>query len=190
MTKPLLITLATGLTALLSACGSPPDKPAHNTAPPLNIRDYFTGRIEAWGILQDWRGTVTRQFDITLVGSWTGDKGTLEEDFFYYDGHTQKRTWYITALEDGTYEGRADDVIGAATSTSFGNATQWQYTMELPVHGRTLRFQFDDWMWGMNDGVLINRSAIKKFGITVAELTIFMKKVTPLAALEQQKDTP
>ena len=31
----------------------------------------------------------------------------------------------------------------------------------------------------MNDGVLINRSYLKKFGLTVAELTIFMQKQQP-----------
>ena len=41
------------------------------------------------------------------------------------------------------------------------------------------RIRFDDWMWVMNDGVLINRSYLKKFGITVSELTIFMQKQKP-----------
>jgi hypothetical protein len=31
----------------------------------------------------------------------------------------------------------------------------------------------------MNDGVLINRSYLKKFGITVTKLTIFMQKQKP-----------
>ena len=31
----------------------------------------------------------------------------------------------------------------------------------------------------MNDGVLINRSHLKKFGITVAEITIVMQKQRP-----------
>ena len=42
--------------------------------------------------------------------------------------------------------------------------------------GSTYRLKFDDWMWLMNDGVLMNRSYMKKFGITVGEITIFMKK--------------
>jgi hypothetical protein len=35
---------------------------------------------------------------------------------------------------------------------------------------------FDDWMWFMNDGVIMNRSYMKKLGVTVAEITIYMKK--------------
>jgi hypothetical protein len=34
-------------------------------------------------------------------------------------------------------------------------------------------------MWAMNDGVVVNRSYLKKFGFTVAELTLFMQKQNP-----------
>jgi hypothetical protein len=49
----------------------------------------------------------------------------------------------------------------------------------LPVGDATYCITFDDWMWQMNDGVLINRSYLKKFGITVAELSLFMQKQKP-----------
>jgi hypothetical protein len=48
--------------------------------------------------------------------------------------------------------------------------------MDVPVGDSKYRLRFDDWMWAMNDGVLMNRSYMKKFGITVAEVTIFMQK--------------
>ena len=47
--------------------------------------------------------------------------------------------------------------------------------MDLPVGDRTFRITFDDWMFRLNDGVLVNRSYLKKFGITFAELSLFMK---------------
>jgi len=53
---------------------------------------------------------------------------------------------------------------------------RWAYQMDLPVGDKTFQVTFDDWMFLMNDGVLVNRSYIKKFGITVAELTLFMQK--------------
>ena len=49
--------------------------------------------------------------------------------------------------------------------------------MDIEVSGKTYKIHFDDWMWLMNDGILINRSYLKKFGFTVAELTLFMQKV-------------
>lgn len=144
--------------------------------PKINIKEYFNGSIKAWGMVQDWRGRVVKQFDIKMIGSWDGDIGTLRENFYYYDGKTQERLWIIKKLDNGNYEGEASDVIGKAIGIEKGNAAQWSYIMDLEVDQKIFRIKFDDWMWLMNDGVLINRSYLKKFGITVAELTIFMKK--------------
>ena len=41
-----------------------------------------------------------------------------------------------TALADGRYTGRADDVVGEATGQALGNAFNWKYTLALPVDGR------------------------------------------------------
>jgi hypothetical protein len=103
----------------------------------------------------------------------------LTEDFDYYDGEKQRRIWTIKKLADGSYEGTASDILGKAQGQSQGNAVRWNYVMDLPVGDTTYRIRFDDWMWVMNDGVLINRSYLKKFGITVSELTIFMQKQKP-----------
>lgn len=147
-----------------------------DTAPRADIKDYFNGPIKAWGIVQDWKGRVVRRFDVNMVGKWEGDVGTLKENFDYYDGKKQQRIWTIKKLKDGTYEGTAPDIVDKATGKTEGSAIQWNYVMNLPVGDTTYLIRFDDWMWVMNDGVLINRSYLKKFGITVSELTIFMQK--------------
>ena len=79
-------------------------------------------------------------------------------------------------MADGTYEGTASDILDKATGSAQGSAVRWNYVMDLPVGETTYRIHFDDWMWMMNDGVIINRSYLKKFGFTVSELTIFMQK--------------
>lgn len=167
-------SLAAGL--MLSGCASNSLDYYQQTVPPADIKQYFNGPIKAWGIVQDWRGRVVRRFEVNMVGQWQGNVGTLSEHFDYYDGKTQQRVWSITQLKDGSYEGTAADIIGKATGHSQGSAVRWHYVMDLPVDDTTYRIRFDDWMWVMNDGVLINRSYLKKFGFTVAELTIFMQK--------------
>lgn len=168
--------LLLGVIMLISACTSPSLDHYDNSRPELDIKEYFDGPIQAWGVVQDWRGNVTRKFDIEMVGSWDGNVGKLEEDFVYDDGKTQRRVWTIHKIAENTYEGTASDIKGKAEGKSNGNAVQWKYQMNLEVDGKTYLVTFDDWMFAMKDGVLINRSYIKKFGFTVAELTIFMKK--------------
>lgn len=145
--------------------------------PQVDVKEYFTGPIKAWGLVQNRSGKVVTRFDVTMVGTWDGDSGVLEEDFVYYDGREQKRIWKIQKTGQDTYTGTASDIIGEATGLQDGNAVRWSYDMDLEVSGKTYKIRFDDWMWLMNDGILINRSYMKKFGFTVAELTLFMQKV-------------
>ncbi len=173
----LFITFLLGVTMGLSGCGGGHTlKHYEGAEPAMDIKAYFTGPIKAWGLVQDRSGKVIRRFDIDLVGTWDGDTGTLEEYFDYYDGEKQKRVWTIRRTGKNTYEGTADDILGTATGAAAGNAVRWGYVMDLPVGDRTYKITFDDWMFLMNDGVLINRSYLKKFGIRVAELTLFMQK--------------
>lgn len=161
---------------LLSCSSSPTLQAYKNSKPKLDLQDYFTGPIKAWGLVQDRSGNVTRRFDVSMNGSWQGNVGTLKEDFIYYDGEAQHRTWKITKLPNKQYIATASDILGSAEASVEGNAMRWVYEMDLPVRDTTYRIKFDDWMFLMNDGVLINRSYLKKFGFTVAELTLFMKK--------------
>lgn len=174
--KTVAIMATMGVLFMLSGCAGNSVDYYAGTAPQADIKEYFNGPVKAWGIVQDWRGRVVRRFDVSMVGKWEGDTGTLTEHFDYYDGKKQERVWTIRKLPDGTYEGTAGDIIGKATGATAGSAARWNYVMDLPVDDTTYRIRFDDWMWVMNDGVLINRSYLKKFGVTVSELTIFMQK--------------
>jgi hypothetical protein len=144
--------------------------------PQLKLEEFFKGKINGWGIIQDWRGNIVKRFDVKMQGSWQGNIGRLEEDFNYYDGKKERRIWTITKLENGSYQGEAADIIDKATGKVAGNAASWQYQMDLTIDGKVFRIKFDDWMWQLNGGVVINRSYLKKFGFTIAELTLFMQK--------------
>jgi hypothetical protein len=162
---------------LLSACSTPQKLEDYaDMKPQVDLKTYFNGPIKAWGLIQEPGGKVVSRFDVIMNGTWKGDVGTLKEHFTYYDGTKQERVWTITKLENGTYEGTAPDIIDKAVGDTNGSAVRWAYEMNVPVKGDTYRIKFDDWMWLMNDGVMINRSYLKKFGFTVAELTLFMQK--------------
>lgn len=145
--------------------------------PSFDVREYFNGPIRAWGLIQDRKGKVVTRFEVNMLGRWNGNTGVLEESFEYYDGRKQERVWTIQKLDAYRYRGKADDIVGEATGEQRGNAVRWSYVMDIEVEGKTYRIHFDDWMWLMRDDVLINRSYLKKFGFTVAELTLFMQKV-------------
>jgi hypothetical protein len=117
-----------------------------------------------------------RELHAPLVPHFDGRDLTLFEDFVHADGETDRRIWRITPLGDGRYEGRADDVVGAATGEARGNALHWQYDMNLPIGDGVWQVHFDDWMLLQSDDVLINRATVSKLGITLGEVTLFFRK--------------
>jgi hypothetical protein len=161
---------------LLSGCTGQKLSDYDNTKPPFDIESYFTGPLKAWGLVQDRKGRVVRRFDVALEGKWEDGVGVLDEYFDYYDGEKQRRVWTIRKVGGNNYEGTASDILSVAEGKIAGSAMRWRYQMDLPVGDTSYRITFDDWLYQMNDGILINRSYLKKFGITVAELTLVMQK--------------
>ena len=64
------------------------------------------------------------------------------------------------------------DVLGVASGQTSGNAFQWSYTLSLPVDGRVYEVQFDDWMYLMDDRVMLNKARMSKWGIYLGEVTL------------------
>jgi len=161
---------------VLSGCSNKMLENYDGTQPQFDIESYFNGTVKAWGVIQNHRGLVIKRFDLTMECDWSEGQGVFNETFTYYDGTTEKRTWRVNKLDDHSYQATAGDIIGTAVGMSKDTAMRWRYAMDIPVGRTDVRIRFDDWMFQMNDGVVINRSYLKKFGITVAELTVFMQK--------------
>jgi len=147
-------------------------------SPTLILEDYFVGTTRAWGIFQDWRGNVTRQFVVDIDGKWDGKLLTLDEHFDFNDDEKSFRQWRIKRIRGGCYEGAADDVVGTATGKAAGNSLNWVYTLDLKTgKNRTLQVKFDDWMFLQPDGVLLNRARMSRFGIKLGDVTISFAKI-------------
>ena len=176
MKRRLLLT-ATAMSALaLGGCASPGIDAYRQEKPVLDLKQYFNGTVDAWGIFTDRSGQVVKRFTVVMDCRWNGQEGVLDEDFTYSDGSKQRRIWRLTQLSDGRYTGRADDVVGQAEGRTAGNAFQWNYTLRLPVDGSVYEVQFDDWMFLMDEHTMLNRATMSKFGIRLGEVTLAFRK--------------
>nr|WP_315426967.1 DUF3833 domain-containing protein [uncultured Albidiferax sp.] len=166
--------------AALAGCAGPQVADYANQTPKLDLRSYFNGRLDAYGVFTDRSGKVVKRFTVLMVCSWSGDDGVLDESFTYSDGTTQKRVWRLHREADGhgtvRYRGRADDVVGAAVGEQSGNAFNWRYTLALPVDGTVYHVQFDDWMYLVTDKVMLNKARMSKLGIHLGEVTLSFTK--------------
>jgi hypothetical protein len=161
----------------LFSCTSIKPQDYANNQPKLNIKEYLNGKIKAWGILEDRSGKITRRFTVDMIGTWNGNKGVLEEQFIFDDGEKSSRIWHIELLDDNNFTATAADVVGVAKGQQYGNAIRMSYVLDLEVSkGKRYNVTLDDWMYLLDEKTLINKSSIKKFGITFGKLTIFFKK--------------
>jgi hypothetical protein len=165
-----------GTLALAGGCAGPDPSSYAAEKPVLDLRSYFDGELDAWGLFQDRSGQVVRRFTVKMKCTWQGDTGTLDEDFTYSDGKKEKRVWTIRKLPGGRYVGTAGDVVGEAQGIASGNALNWRYTLALVVDGSTWNVQFDDWMYQMDDRVMLNRATMSKFGVRLGEVLLSFTK--------------
>ena len=162
--------------AVLAGCAGPQVSDYAQQRPTLQLDRYFNGRIHAHGIFQKRGGEVVRRFTVVMDCRWEGNQGVLDEAFSYSDGSTSRRVWRLTKHEGGRYTGRADDVVGEAAGQESGNAFRWNYTLRLPVDGKEYEVQFDDWMFLVDERVMLNRATMSKFGITLGEVLLSFTK--------------
>ena len=171
--KNLFLVLCLGL----AGCAGIEGRVALDESPRFDLFEFFDGQVLAVGIVQDRAGKVIQRFQADINGSVQGDTLVLDEQFRYWQGEgPATRVWTIERMDQG-FVGSATDIPGPARGQSFGNALNWQYSMQLPYGDGTIGVRFDDWFWALDDQRMINRSYIKKFGLTVAEVTLYMERL-------------
>ena len=161
----------------LTACASTGVEQYRAEKPELDLKIYLNGTLDAWGIFQGRSGEVQKRFHVVIDAKWQGDTGVLDEQFKWSDGTASRRVWTLTKQPDGSFRGKADDVVGEAIGEVSGNALRWRYVLALPVDGKVYNVDFDDWMFLMDDKVMMNRSYMRKWGFDLGEVTLtFVKR--------------
>lgn len=171
-----LLALLLALPLLLGGCASVTPADYAGEKPTLDLFDYFSGTVDAWGHFSARSGKVEKRFTVVIRGSVAGDTLTLDEDFSYSDGSKSRRVWTIVRQAAGRYTGTAGDVVGTAQGESRGNALRWTYVMALDVDGKTYHVDFDDWMYLQDDKVMLNKSVMSKFGLRLGEVILAFRR--------------
>ena len=142
----------------------------------FDLLEYFDGETTAWGLIVDRFGNLQRTFKVRLNGNIDNKQLLLKEYFTYNDGETEYREWIITKTETGTYEGKSKDTIGVAKGKQVGNTMRMVYDTTISIGETDIRVSFDDRFVKADKKVVINRADILKWGIKIADVTIFFSK--------------
>ncbi len=171
----MLIALTLGLSLLAGCAGTNVDV-YRDEKPELDLAKYFSGKLDGWGLVRNRSGKVIKRFHVAMTGTWQAGEGTLEEDFTYADGSKSRRVWNLSKIDEHHYRGSAADVVGEALGEARGNALHWRYVLAVPVDGKTYNVKLDDWMYLVDDEVMLNKSDMSKFGVGLGEVIVSFRK--------------
>tara|TARA_B100001093_G_C26712886_1_gene964250 strand:- start:307 stop:849 length:543 start_codon:yes stop_codon:yes gene_type:complete len=159
-----------------SSCAIQSIENYENEKPSFDLQEFFDGNTTGWGIVQDRSGTVTRRFVVEILGKFNGNEGTLDEQFKWSDGKDEQRIWRLNKVNSKQWIGTADDVVGKAVGTISGNTLKWEYILKLPLENGSINVKFDDWMYLVDENVLMNKAKFSKFGFVLGEVTLSFVK--------------
>ncbi|MGD2141740.1 MAG: DUF3833 family protein, partial [Burkholderiales bacterium] len=72
----LCLALLTAAVTIGAGCAAPNVDNYRDERPVLDLREYFDGEIEAYGMFQNRSGEVIKRFTVAIKGSWNGNVGT------------------------------------------------------------------------------------------------------------------
>lgn len=172
------------MAVMLSGCLSARHASFEGALPALELSRYFDGCVVGWGVIDNWRGEPASRFKVHIDGAIDAQgRLVLDEQFVYDDGSRSTRLWRIQQTGPHQYSGTAADVEGEASGKVVGNTLRWKYRLRVPRGGSEIVLTVDDWLRLQPDGVLLNYSLLKKFGLTVGKVSIaFQQRAAEVCA--------
>lgn len=169
----------------LASCASLDVSTYAKESPQLRLEEFFNGKLVGHGMVMDRSGEVTRRFVVNITGTLGKDASgtetlTLDEKFDWSDGKKETRVWTLKRISSSAgqalWSGSAADVVGTAVGKVAGNALQWRYVLALPYKESTINLDFDDWMFLIDDKVMLNKAVFSKYGVRLGEILISFQK--------------
>lgn len=166
----LVLALAyAGWRRYLSFSAQRPDDYA-DTEPAFDIRARLNGPLLSEGVIYGPTGRVVSRFVARMEGEWQGNRGKLAEHFTYSGGDKQDREWALEISNDGRIKATADDIVGVGEGRQSGSTVLLKYRIRLAKDAGGHVLDVTDWMYLTDNGVIMNRSEMRKYGLKVAEL--------------------
>ena len=139
--------------------------------------EHFVGVHRGQGVFMDRWGKVRKRFTVDLIGERTAVGFILREDLKYTDGETLKRVYNVTKIGEGRYRAEAEGLVRSAEISVAGNAMRWEYQLVQKIDGSDWTLSFDDWMFLEEDGVVLNRAVVTKWGVVLGEVVMSLRPV-------------
>lgn len=162
------------LSALWGCTSALPVARFADTAPTFDPIAFFTGRTVSWGVVENRSGEPTGRVVTEGVGRPDGAGGLqMSQRLTFEDGTVEQREWRLERTAPQRYAATANDMIGTAVGEASGRAFHWRWELDR-AGGPSVTLE--QWMYLMDGGTMVNRTAISKFGIVFATVTEHFEK--------------
>ena len=172
MTATGLIT-AVALCSVLAGCGKPMKVERFaGTTPAFDPLVYWTGHTHSWGVVENRSGAPSEIVQTDCVGEAEGPDGLhMRQTLTEGDGTVAHRDWHLRRLAAGHFTATANDMVGVADGVAAGRVFHWTWVWATKPGNALSNVTMSQWMYGMADGTMMNRTTISKFGVIVAEVS-------------------
>lgn len=159
------------LVVLLASCGAPPSvRDFAGTLPTLDPVVFFTGHVRSWGVME--RSGAPASVVITdCTGEIDGDSLRMTQVLQIGDDPPVTRQWRMRRNGPGRFAAVANDMVGTAEGEAAGRAFHWTWTLATSPGNPLRDVTMDQWWYLLDDGAMLNRTRIRKLGVTLAEVT-------------------
>jgi hypothetical protein len=113
-----------------------------------------------------------RRFHVVIDGIWDGRVLALSESYDYADGLREHKSWRLQQTAPGVFTGTYDDTIGPASIWLDGPVVRLHYKLKLAG----IALDFDETMTLRDDGSVIDRARVTKWGVPVGRLEVVMRR--------------
>ena len=163
---------ALALAAGLFGCGEAlPVGGFRATAPAIDPIQFFTGHVVSWGVLENRSGEPTRIVQTDCVGETDDGALRMVQRLTVGQDAPATRTWRMRRAGPGRYEATANDMVGMAVGEAAGRAFHWTWVLATTPGNPLKNVAMEQWWYLLDDGSMLNRTTIRKFGVILAEVS-------------------
>ncbi len=142
----------------------------------LDLRKFFVGELEAWGVACDFAKNLKEHFYIDIKAVNDGNHVHLDQDLFYGSGKREARVWDFKFINDREFNTTGTDVLKALIGVQEGNTAHLQYQFLVPYGKIVMHVTADNWRYMIDENTVINTITLQKFNLNIGELLIVFKR--------------
>jgi hypothetical protein len=133
---------------------------------------FFDGHTQSWGVIESRSGAPIERI-VTDGHGWINAANQLRmvQRLSFQDGKTQERNWTVWRTGPDRFEATANDMVGSVAGEADGGTFHWQWVLARSPGNALLNVTMNQWMYRVDDGSVMIRTTVTKFGVIVAEVT-------------------